>query len=139
MARTLAGGTEEARRFEESVAALEVWPAVIDVASHEQDIRGAVGQPGARDTEVIKQMSGWLIARLRPPVPVRVTTEDTQIQVGPDGDPVLELTTTRYEAFRWRMGRRSRSQLAALDWSGAPAAALDHLVILGPATADTIE
>jgi len=139
MAQTLAGWAGNAPRFEEIVAAFEIWPAVIDVASHEQDIRAAVGQPGARDTEVIKQMSGWLIARLRPPVPVRVTTEDTQIQVGPDGDPVLELTTTRYEAFRWRMGRRSRSQLAALDWSGDPAAVLDHLVIFGPATADIIE
>jgi uncharacterized protein (TIGR03083 family) len=139
MARTLAGWAEQAPRFEEIVAAFEVWPAVIDVASHEQDIRAAVGQPGARDTEVIRQMSGWLIARLRPPVPLRVTTEDTQAQVGPDGDPVLELTTTRYEAFRWRMGRRSRSQLAALAWSGDPSAVLDHLVVFGPATADIIE
>jgi hypothetical protein len=112
---------------------------VIDVASHEQDIRGAIGLPGARDTEVIREMSGWLLARLSPPVRVRVTVEDTQIQVGPDGEPVLGLTTTWYEAFRWRMGRRSRDQLAALDWSGDPALVLDHLVIFGPARADIIE
>ena len=86
------------------------------MASHEQDIRGAVGKPGARDTEVIRQLPGWLAARLRTPVPLRVTVEDTQFRVGPDGEPPLELTTTRYEAFRWRMGRRSRSQLAALEW-----------------------
>src|SRR5262249_19810557 len=73
MAQTLAGWTELAPRFEEVVAALKVWPAVIDVASHEQDIRGAVGQPGARDTEVIREMSGWLLARLAPPGPLRVT------------------------------------------------------------------
>jgi hypothetical protein len=97
MAQTLAGWTELGPRFEEIVAAFKVWPAVIDVATHEQDISGAVGQPGARDTEVIRQMSGWLIARLRPPVRLRVTVEDTQIQVGPDGGPVLGLTTTRYE------------------------------------------
>ena len=59
--------------------------------------------------------------------------------VGPDGEPALELTTTWYEAFRWRMGRRSRSQLAALDWSGDPSPVLDHLVIFGPATVDVIE
>ena len=139
MAQTLARWTELGPRFEEVVAAFKVWPAVIDVASHEQDIRGAVGQPGARDTEVIRQMSGWLIARLRPPVRLRVTVEDTQIQVGPDGGPVLGLTTTRYEAFRWRMGRRSRGQLAALDWSGDPTPVLDHLVVFGPARADIIE
>ncbi len=139
VAQTLAGWTELAPRFEEIVAAFKVWPAVIDVASHEQDIRGAVGLPGARDTEVIREMSGWLLARLRPPVRVRVTVEDTQIQVGPDGEPVLGLTTTWYEALRWRMGRRSRDQLAALDWSGDPARVLDHLVIFGPARADIVE
>jgi len=139
MAQTLAGWTELAPRFEEIIAAFNVWPAVIDVACHEQDIRGAVGQPGARDTDVIKKMSGWLLARLSLPVRLRVTVEDAQIQVGPDGEPVLGLTTTWYEAFRWRMGRRSRDQLAALDWSGDPAPVLDHLVIFGPARADIVE
>ena len=139
MAQTLAGWTEVAPRFEEIVATFKVWPAVIDVATHEQDIRGAVGRPGARDTEVIKEMSGWLLARLSPPIRLRVTVGDTHIQVGPDGEPVLGLTTTWYEAFRWRMGRRSRDQLAALDWSGDPAPVLDHLVVFGPARADIIE
>lgn len=139
MAQTLAGWTGMAPQFEEIVAAFEIWPAVIDVASHEQDIRGAVGQPGARDTEVIRELAGWLVTRLRPPVPMRVTFEDTQILIGPDGEPVLGLTTTRYEAFRWRMGRRSRSQLASLDWSGDPSPVLDHLVVFGPAPADVIE
>ena len=139
MPQTLAGWTELAPRFEEIVAAFRVWPAVIDVASHEQDIRGAVGQPGARDTEVIREMSGWLLTRLSPPVRLRVAVEGTRIRVGPDGEPVLGLTTTWYEAFRWRMGRRSRDQLAALDWSGDPGPVLDHLVIFGPARADIIE
>jgi uncharacterized protein (TIGR03083 family) len=139
MVQTLAGWAGNAPRFEEIVAAFEVWPAVIDVASHEQDIRGAVGQPGARDTEVIRELAGWLVARLRTPVPLRVTVEGTRFQVGPDGEPALGLTTTWYEAFRWRMGRRSGNQLAALDWSGDPSPVLDHLVIFGPATADVIE
>jgi uncharacterized protein (TIGR03083 family) len=137
--QTLAGWTDLAPRFEEIVAAFDVVPAVIDVASHEQDIRGAVGQPGARDTEVIHQLARWLVTRLRTPVPLRVTVGDARFHVGPEGDPALELTTTWYEAFRWRMGRRSRSQLAALDWSGDPAPVLDHLVIFGPAASDVIE
>jgi hypothetical protein len=68
-----------------------------------------------------------------------VTVEDTEYRAGPDGDPGLGLRTTRYEAFRWRMGRRSRDQLAALDWSGDPAPVLDHLVVFGPARTDIIE
>ena len=139
MTRTLTGWATGAPQFEEAISALNIPPAVIDVASHEQDIRGAVGQPGARDTEVIRELAGWLITRLRTPVPLRVTVGDRRFQVGPDGGPVLELATTWYDAFRWRMGRRSRSQLAAMDWSGDPAPVLDHLVIFGPAVADVIE
>ena len=84
-------------------------------------------------------MGGWLLERLRTPVPVQVTVEDTEFRAGPAGEPVLGLTTTRFEAFRWRMGRRSRDQLAALDWSGDPAPVLDHLVVFGPARTDIVE
>lgn len=139
MTQTLADWTRMAPQFEEIVSAFEVWPAVIDVASHEQDIRGALGRPGARDTEAIRQMSGFLLRVLRVPVPVRVTVEDAELRIGPEGGPMLRLTTTRYEAFRWRMGRRSRRQLAALDWSGDPSPVLDHLVVFGPAVTDIIE
>jgi hypothetical protein len=37
------------------------------------------------------------------------------------------------------MGRRSRAQLAALDWSGDPSPVLDHLTFFGPSAADIIE
>jgi len=101
-------------------------------------------------------MAGWLLQRLRTPVPVRVTVEDAEFRAGPAGGgraaaeplpgagrgrdgPVLGLRTTRFEAFRWRMGRRSRDQLAALDWSGDPAPVLDHLVVFGPARTDIVE
>ena len=139
MTRTLAEWTAEAPQFEEIISAFDVPPAVIDVASHEQDIRGALGRPGARDTEAIWQMGGWLLRGLRSPVPLRVTVEDAEFRIGPEGEPTLGLTTTRFEAFRWRMGRRSRDQLAALDWSGDPAPVLDHLVVFGPARTDIVE
>lgn len=139
MTQTLAGWTAEAPRFEDIISAFEVQPAVVDVASHEQDIRGALGLTGARDTEVIWQMGGWLLRQLQTPVPVCVTVEDAEFRVGPDGEPVPGLRTTRFEAFRWRMGRRSRDQLASLDWSGDPAPVLDHLVVFGPARADITE
>ena len=92
MTQTLAGWTAGAPQFEEIISAFNVPQAVIDVASHEQDIRGALGQPGARDTDAVR-----------------------------------------------RMGRRSRDQLAALDWSGDPAPVLDHLVVFGPARTNIIE
>ncbi len=126
-------------RFEEVIGAFNIPQAIIDVTSHEQDIRGALDLPGARDNEALLVMAGWLLARLHTPVPLCVTVEDTEYRAGPDGDTGLGLRTTRYEAFRWRMGRRSRDQLAALDWSGDPAPVLDHLVVFGPARTDIIE
>jgi uncharacterized protein (TIGR03083 family) len=139
MADILSEWTAGSPQFEEIIGAFNIPPAVIDVTSHEQDIRGALNLPGARDNEALLVMAGWLLERWRAPVPVRVTVEDAEFRIGPDGDPVLGLRTTRFEAFRWRMGRRSRDQLAALDWSGDPAPVLDHLVVFGPARTDIIE
>lgn len=135
----LASWAVTAPQFARIVAAFEVWPAVIDIASHEQDIRGALGRPGARDTEVVRQCADVMIGYLTPPVPMRVAVEDAEFRVGPDEGEELGLATCRFEALRWRLGRRSRAQLAALDWSGDPAPVLDHLAIFGPAASDIIE
>jgi uncharacterized protein (TIGR03083 family) len=176
------------QQFEHRIDAFKVWPAVIDVASHEQDIRGALGMPGARDTAAIRHCAAWLLAELRVPVPLRIRTEDGDVLAGPGGaadpgstadpgggtaDPSgmadaigvtdpdgtadtsgapypggpagrgsaaeLTLSTSRFEAFRWRMGRRSLAQLAALRWTGDPAQVLGQLAIFGPAADDIHE
>jgi uncharacterized protein (TIGR03083 family) len=139
LAGLLALWQENAPQFERNIAAAGVWPAVIDAASHEQDIRGALRQPGARDNEAIRRCAGKLLGWLEPPVPLRVTVEDAEYRAGPDDGAELGLTTTRFEAFRWRMGRRSRAQLAALDWSGDAAPVLGHLTVFGPAARDIVE
>jgi uncharacterized protein (TIGR03083 family) len=139
IAGMLASWAQTAPRIAEVVATFEVWPAVIDIASHEQDIRGALGRPGARDTQVIRLAAERLIGSLDPHVPIRVSVEDADFRVGPADDSELGLVTCRYEVFRWRMGRRSRAQLAALDWTGDPAPVLDHLTIFGPSPVNIIE
>ena len=105
---------------------------MLDVATHEQDIRGALGAPGARDSDVVRLGSDRLLRWLQPPVRLRVVVEDGAYDLGPDGDDAILLRTERFEAFRWRMGRRSRRQLVDLDWTGDPTPALDHLVVFGP-------
>ncbi len=140
----LARWDELAPRFAAAIDGFEVWPAVLDVATHEQDIRGALGAPGARDTEVVRLGSDRLLTWLQPPVPLRVVVEDGAYDLGPDGPSPPEggaivLTTERFEAFRWRLGRRSRRQLADLDWTGDPSPVLDHLVVFGPAATDIDE
>jgi uncharacterized protein (TIGR03083 family) len=132
---------ELAPPFEELIGGATVWPAVIDVATHEQDIRGALGRPGARDTEVVRVGAECLLARMQPPLRVRVLCEDFEARVGPDDakHPELVLRTTRYETLRWRLGRRSRSQIQGFDWSGDPAPVIDQLFIFGPSRTDILE
>lgn len=114
-------------------------PPLGDIACHEHDIRGAIGKPGARDAESVRWTADRLLTMLRPPVPVRVAVEDREYHSDPEGRVEIVLHTTRFEALRWRTGRRSRSQLAAMDWSGDPARVLDHLCLFGPARADVVE
>jgi uncharacterized protein (TIGR03083 family) len=146
VADVLARWAAVAPEFEKVVTAHRVWPAVIDVASHEQDIRGALGRPGARDCGAVRACTRRLLEWLDLPVAVRISTEDGEYLTGSNaagsdaaGLPELRLRTSRFEAFRWRMGRRSRAQIAALSWSADPAPVLDHLVVFGPAERDVIE
>lgn len=124
--------------FERLIDEHAIWPAVVDVVSHEHDIRGAVGRPGARDLPVIRAVSDRLL-RFRPPVPMTIEVEDARVRLGDEAQEGLVLSTTRWEAMRWRTGRRSRAQLAAMAWTGDPAPVLDHLCMFGPAAADVIE
>jgi uncharacterized protein (TIGR03083 family) len=132
---------EMAPPFEALLSSTPVWPAAMDVLSHEQDIRAATGQPGARDEPAIIIGARRLVLGIPSPVDLVVHLDSEDLQVGPgtgDAHP-LELTTTSFEAFRFRLGRRSRAQLAGLAWIGDPAPVLDHLTIFGPNPADIIE
>jgi hypothetical protein len=128
--------TAQLRRLAED-SGLE--PPIGDVATHEHDVRAALGKPGARDSEAVRYTSDRLLANLLTPVPLRVSVEDAEYRSGPDDGPLLHLRTTRFEALRWRTGRRSRAQLAAMNWSGDPEPVLDHLYIFGPAQIDLVE
>jgi uncharacterized protein (TIGR03083 family) len=137
----LSAWSELAPKFAEVVGAFEVWPAALDVAAHEQDVRGALGLPGYRDTDIVRSGAARLVRLLNPPRSLVVEVEDAMFPVeGADGAAdELRLRTTRWEVFRFRLGRRSRAQLAAMAWSGDPAPILDHLAIFGPARADVVE
>jgi uncharacterized protein (TIGR03083 family) len=141
-AEILAAWTGAAARLAHMAETAGVAPPLGDLTSHEHDVRGAIGQPGARDSAAVWHVSDQLLATLRTPVPLRVTVEDAHYRSGPDDGAEraeIRLSTTRFEALRWRTGRRSRAQLAAMDWSGDPTQVLDHLYMFGPAEADLIE
>ncbi|WP_088285355.1 maleylpyruvate isomerase N-terminal domain-containing protein [Kineosporia sp. A_224] len=118
-----------------------IWPFVFDATTHEHDLRGAVGDTGARDSVGVVLGAKLLLGALDVPAPLRVVTGTHDVRVGPQApdDERTVLRTTDFDAFRWRMGRRSAAQLAAMDWSGDPAPFLDHLCVFGPAATDVVE
>jgi uncharacterized protein (TIGR03083 family) len=143
-AEMLTEWAETAPAFESILQGVRVWPGFLDVLAHEHDIRGAVGRPGARDHIDVVASAEWLLSVWNPPVPVVVRTGETERVYG-NSDPAalteadLGLTTTHFEVFRFRLGRRSPAQLRLMDWSGDPASVLDHMMIFGPEPYDLVE
>jgi len=137
--KVLAAWSEAAEQLSRLAETAGLEPPVGDVASREHDIRAAIDRPGMRDSEAVRYSADRLLRSLRTPVPLRVAVEDAEYRSGPDGGSDLLLRTTRFEALRWRTGRRSRAQLAAMDWSDDPEPVLDHLCMFGPARSDLIE
>jgi hypothetical protein len=117
------------------LAAVPVWPLLLDALSHEHDIRAAVGAPGERDRPEIHAGAVSMIERLG--------GDDLAITLGGEtygsAEAALTLRTSAWEAFRFRLGRRSSRQLAAMDWSGDPSPVLDRLTIFGPSPHDIVE
>lgn len=131
--------SQAAPDFEAAVTALDIWPAAMDVLTHEHDIRHAVGRPGARDDEAVDVAARVLIGSLAVPGTVAFDLgEDVVTSPSADG-PDLTLTTSAFEVLRLRLGRRSREQVKALDWSADPEPVLDHLFVFGPTPEPLVE
>ena len=139
MVEVVAAWTAAAAKLNDMAETDGVEPPIGDVICHEHDLRAALDVPGARDSAALWYSSDRLLKILESPVPLHVEVEDGQYSLGFDGRAEIRLCTTRFEALRWRTGRRSRAQLAAMDWSGDPSPVLDHLYLFGPADADVIE
>ena len=137
----LAEWERTSQAVEALLATTAILPLVLDAAAHEFDIRGAVGDTGARDCPVVHIGAAVMLKGLDAPRPLIVETEQREVRVGPPGETEQpdRLVTTDFEAFRWRLGRRSRRQLAAMRWSSDPAPFLACLCIFGPARSDVVE
>jgi len=98
---------------------------VADAVTHEHDIRGALDQPGARDSEAIAITFDWFALRIgemreqAEAGALQIETEDGTRVVGP-GAPTATCRTTRFELVRASTGRRSAEQIAAWEWDGEP-------------------
>lgn len=135
----LAAWASTAPGFEELVTGLSMWPAAIDAVSHEHDVRHALDRPGARDDPSVAHLARLLVAGIDTPAAVTVDFgTDAATGGDPDAEPIT-LTADAFEVLRLRLGRRTPTQVAALDWSRDPAPVLDHPFIFGPAERDLVE
>jgi uncharacterized protein (TIGR03083 family) len=117
--------------------------AVADVLAHEQDIRTALGRPGARDDEgvaaAVETGLAFLDGKARADgLPaLRVVADGVERNVG-DGEPVATLKTSTFELFRALHGRRTVEQVRAMGWDGDPGPWIPALFLFGPAE-ETVE
>jgi uncharacterized protein (TIGR03083 family) len=104
--------------------------AVLDVFTHEHDIRTALGRPGARDADAMEIGLGFLLPRF-----VAAAAEAgvaVQVQVkgagthGPE-DAAARLSASPFELMRALTGRRSLDQVRAMAWKGNPEPVLGTL------------
>ena len=142
------------REWERSSTQLEIlltksagrmFAPVADVVIHEQDIRGALDQPGNREGRLIDFTIGPTVDRFLSKgesaglAAVRV--------VDPSGEPIagrsdapVELRISRFELFRALFGRRSRSQIERRFHGAVDAAPyVPLLTVFDPPETDIIE
>ena len=117
----------------------------IDLVTHEHDIRGALREPGGRDSEAYAiARKGYAVALAKSiderGLPgLRLRADDWQFDAGPDPDTEVR-TKDSFEFFRALAGRRGKDQVLAYDWSGDPAPYLPVLNHFGPLPeADIVE
>ncbi len=120
--------------FESAISDGSRWPALIDALSHEHDIRGALASPDHRDHRDLLRAADLLTGGLPDGLVVELDGEAHH-----DPSAALRLRTDHFEFFRLRLGRRSRQQVARLDWSADPGPVLDRLFVFGPAANDIDE
>jgi uncharacterized protein (TIGR03083 family) len=96
----------------------------LDVWSHEQDIRGALGLDPDPSDRAIPTLVATVLAMLRsgwkanPGLPTVNIVVDGESHVLGEGEPELTLRTPGYELLRAILSRRSKEQLLAADWIG---------------------
>jgi uncharacterized protein (TIGR03083 family) len=115
-----------------------------DATMHEHDIRGALGVPGARDSEAIAIGFTWVgnqVGAIRTQAGVgalRLETESGPHVFG-DGAPTATCTTSTFEFVRAVTGRRCMEQIEAWDWDGDARVDLMVLPIFTPRTDPLVE
>ena len=91
--------------------------AVFDAMTHEHDIRLALGEAGARESDAVEVAFDWATdGRTRANLPaLRFVTEAGEA-TGGAGDPIATVSTSRFEIVRAVTGRRTAQEVAGFKW-----------------------
>jgi hypothetical protein len=118
-------------RFEALLAAAPAeiaGQAIFDAATHEHDLRNALGLPGARDSDAVDSGWQWLVeARTRAGAHAMCFVVEEGEQPSGVGDVVGRVEASRFELFRAVSGRRTETEIAGYRWDRDP----DPTLLLG--------
>lgn len=108
-----------------------------DVTIHEQDLRGALGVPGGRDTPAMAALRDRFVGRFAPRLaglpPIALVGEQwSWCSAGEPADAAVELRAGDFDLARALMTRRSADQLRAWTVRGDVEPYLDAFATLGP-------
>ena len=124
----LAEWDETAPSFESMLGAAPAeiaGQALFDAATHEHDLRNALGAPGARDSDAVETGWAWLVdARTRAGAHALRFVVDGGEQESGVGDFVARVEASRFELFRAVSGRRTADEVASYRWDREPDAQL---------------
>ena len=110
----------------------------VDVLTHEQDIRGALGLAAVLTAEELRYATdrfargfGHGLKRSGvAPVVIAASDSDFSVNAG-EGEPAAEVRAAEFELFRALAGRRSRSQVLAFSWSGDSSPYVERFNVFG--------
>jgi uncharacterized protein (TIGR03083 family) len=131
---------QEAATFEPALDGLPKAIArtlLIDLVTHEHDVRGALGVPGGRDSEAyVVARKGYAVGlshalKERGLPAMRLEAPDWDFETGDDPAVTLRVADS-FELFRALAGRRGRAQVLAYDWSADPEPYLPVVNHFGP-------
>jgi Mycothiol maleylpyruvate isomerase N-terminal domain len=136
IADVLADWDAGAPMFQTAITNAQIFPAVIDIISHEHDMRSALAAPGARDDFAVVFAATIAIEGLNLGADLLAVTfpDATTVRSVGDGQPTVTLHATPFDVVRTRLGRRTLDEVRALDWSTDPTPWFDRLFVFNPTT-----
>ena len=124
VAEMLAEWDEHSPQFEAMLGAAPgeiAGQAIFDAATHEHDLRHAVGAPGGRDVDAIALAWDWILdARTRGGAHCLCFVTEAGEEMSGTGELIARIEAPRFELFRAVAGRRTAAEIEQYGWDITP-------------------